>query len=52
MTKKTLIESCLALIIFTFGAYCIVSYGSWMLLLGIFLLLWANNIEKQLTKRR
>lgn len=45
MTSKMIIESISALIIGILGCYFIVIYGSWYLLLGIFLFCWSNNIH-------
>jgi hypothetical protein len=42
--KKGLIECLVGLSIMSVGVYFVVLQGGWYLLLGIFCLMWANNI--------
>lgn len=45
--KVKMINIVIALLITPIGIYLVYVFGSWQLLLGIFLLMWANNISQK-----
>lgn len=46
MRLRALINYIFLLVVVIAGGYLIVHYGSWQLLVGIFLLMWANNFMR------
>lgn len=44
--RDIIIEFLFLLVAVGLGGYLIVHYGSWQLLVGIFLLMWANNLRE------
>jgi len=49
MRKLRFINIIISIIVFPLGSYLIYSFGNWQLLLGIFLLMWGNNIAQDKT---
>ena len=44
--NKLMIENIIALILFIVGSALLIKYAGWLIFLGIFFLIWSNNIGR------